>query len=205
MSESTLKAPLTFSTVLIDQEPHLFRFVIFPIDFAQSTEELDDTSGIVAQKMTDQTATLDDNNTLSQSPDSLHIEVVIRSILRDSVVPDEDNFEELQQLIEVHDNAALDAITALIMHDELDEEISWELLQFLGELNHPSTNQYRYWLLKRMLKSGSHWKRDGASLGLDLMDNPEASISIKQAIEKEQIRALRLSMEKVLARLESRK
>ncbi len=87
----------------------------------------------------------------------------------------------------------------------LDEEISWELLQFLGELNHPATKQYRYWLLKRMLKSGSHWKRDGASLGLDLMDDPEALISIKQAIEMEQIQALRLSMEKVLARLESRK
>jgi hypothetical protein len=110
---------------------------------------------------------------------------------------------ELVALIEKQGDAAVKAITHLIISEIVNVEVASEALRWLGRMDHVSTHHARLSLLERSLFSPSAPVRDGAALGLAAMDDPHAIAYLKQAIQKEKYPALREDLKQVLTQLEA--
>jgi len=110
----------------------------------------------------------------------------------------------LQLLIEKHRDAAVDALTQLIVGGEVSPAVASEALRWLGYMEDAATHAKRRRLLERCLNDPSSRVRDGAILGLAFMDDPQAIHCLKMAIEREAIGELKEDMEQVLAQLEDR-
>jgi HEAT repeats len=98
---------------------------------------------------------------------------------------------------------ALAELAYFIVYEKVSTEVAAEALRWLGLMSHPLSYHWRLWLLERSLSSRSARVRDGASLGLAFLDNPDAIPYLRQAIEREPIAELRGDMQQVLAQLES--
>lgn len=106
-------------------------------------------------------------------------------------------------LIERYSNVAIDILTRFITTETVNPEVASEALRWIGHIEHPASYHYRRWLLEQSLFRSSARVRDGALLGLALLDDPHAILYLKRAIRREIYPVLREDMENVLAQLEN--
>ena len=104
--------------------------------------------------------------------------------------------------IEKYDDLAIDAISDLILSEKVSPEVASEALRWIGKIEHNATYENRLHLLEQSLKCSSAKVRDGAILGLSFLNDFRAIDSIKEAIQKENIKLLRRNMGQVLEQLE---
>jgi hypothetical protein len=109
----------------------------------------------------------------------------------------------LGAFVKNHGNQALDAITHLIISENINEDILSEALRWLGRIDHAQSHKRRLWLLERCLQHSSARVRDAASLGLASLDDAHAIPYLKQAIELERVLELREDLKQVLEQLET--
>jgi hypothetical protein len=104
--------------------------------------------------------------------------------------------------IEKYYDLAIDAISDLILSEKVSPEVASEALRWIGKIEHNATYENRLHLLEQSLKCSSAKVRDGAILGLSFLNDFRAIGSIKEAIQKENIKLLRRNMGQVLEQLE---
>ena len=109
----------------------------------------------------------------------------------------------LVALISRYRNDALAELAYFIVYEKVNAEVASEALRWLGLINHPSSYQWRLWLLERSLRCSSARVRDGASLGIAFLGDSDAIPYIKHAIQQEPVKELREDMQQVLLQLES--
>ena len=110
---------------------------------------------------------------------------------------------ELGFLINKHKNEAVEHITRIVLHEQLNPEVSGESLRLLGRIKDEESYEFRRWLLEQSLNLSSSRARDGAILGLASMDDKRTIPKLKSAIDKEKYIELKEDMELVLKQLES--
>jgi hypothetical protein len=116
----------------------------------------------------------------------------------------ESNFaRELATLIRRYEHEAVAVLSHFIVGELVSGEVAFEALRLLGRINHPPTYRGRLWLLERSLRCTSPWIRDGATIGLALLDDPSPAKYLREAIQRERIEELREDMEQVLLQLET--
>jgi HEAT repeat protein len=111
--------------------------------------------------------------------------------------------KELIDVVKMHRVEAIEALASLLIEEKVNLEVASEALRWLGHMDHPASYRHRLWLLERSLRCSSPRVRDGATLGLAFLDDPQAIPYLKQAIQREQVYELRADMEQALAQLES--
>jgi hypothetical protein len=132
--------------------------------------------------------------------------VTLTELAKDEIFEDgvESNFVKgLSRLVKAAGVEGLAALLALVEGENQNEEVTAEVLLWLGRLNDPSTHQERLNLLERSLERRSPRIRDAAATALASMDDPKSAFALQQAIEREQNSDLRDDMCQVLAELEN--
>ncbi len=86
--------------------------------------------------------------------------------------------------------------------DRQDTEPAIAALHLMGRINHPLSHDARLNLLVRALRSPFARVRDGAGVGLALLNDARAIPSLRVAISQEQVGDLREDLSQVLAQLE---
>jgi hypothetical protein len=110
--------------------------------------------------------------------------------------------KELSAYIVKYHDLAIETIASVIKTHRINSEILSEAFRWIGNSDDSSSRHSRRELLEfYLLNSRSARERDGALIGLASMDDPDSIPSLKLAIEKEEIKALRLNMEQVLEQL----
>jgi len=111
---------------------------------------------------------------------------------------------KLIECIKRYGDHAINELAHLILNEIVDDEVASEALRQLGHIEHPASYKVRLWLLeKSLLACSSAMVRDGALLGIALLDDRQAIPYLKRAIQQEQCPELRESIEQVLEQLES--
>jgi len=110
--------------------------------------------------------------------------------------------KDLISFIKKYETRAIEELTPIFLNEKLNAEIISEALRWIGRIQHNSSKFDRLWLLESCLFHPSPYIRDGATLGLASMNDPNASDFLKIAIEKEPYHELREDMEQVLVQLE---
>jgi hypothetical protein len=102
----------------------------------------------------------------------------------------------------LYNNLGVQVIGNVISTREINPEILSEVFRWIGDVNDSSSRKSRRELLESyLLNCRSAQERDGALIGLASMNDPDAISSLQLAIEKEEIKALRLNMKQVLEQL----
>jgi len=109
---------------------------------------------------------------------------------------------ELERVVRAYGDNAVVAVGQRIAGGTVKPEAAAEALRWLGQMDSPITYRQRLDLLERSLSAPSAWIRDGASLGLASLDDPDAMPYLERAIEREQIPELREDLQRVLSQLE---
>jgi hypothetical protein len=107
----------------------------------------------------------------------------------------------LVRFVRIYGEWTIDALTNLIVSEEINPAVAAEALRWLGKIDHPSSYHKRLWLLEKSLGARSHYVRDAAVLGLASMDDPRAIPYLEAAILVESVEELREDMEQVLVQL----
>jgi glutaminase len=94
------------------------------------------------------------------------------------------------------------ALAEKMIHEQIHAEVIAEALRWFGQIEHQPSSSWRLWMLQCCLNSKIGRIRDGALIGLALMDDPISIATIQQAIEREPIEELRADMRQVLAQLQ---
>ena len=94
------------------------------------------------------------------------------------------------------------AIASIILNARAKPRVIAEALRWLGNLTHQPSYLLRLRTLEVCLGSPSRWVRDGASLGLEAMNDPRAIPYLREAVNREQLPELRKDLEAVLRELE---
>src|SRR6266700_1428079 len=82
---------------------------------------------------------------------------------------------QLIRCIKQYGDYAVNELAHLILHELIDDEVASEALRQLGHVEHPASHRARLWLLeKSLLTCSSAMVRDGALLGIALLDDPQA-------------------------------
>jgi len=90
----------------------------------------------------------------------------------------------LLRTVRQHGNIAVNELEHVILNEQVSSECAGEALKWLGDMEHEPTRLYRRWLLeKALVECPSMIARDGANVGLALMDDPHAIPFLKKAIE----------------------
>jgi len=110
----------------------------------------------------------------------------------------------LVHFVTTYGDRAVDSLRKAILDRKVPPEISSEALTWLARVKDPSTYDSRLRLLIKALLSPSSQVRDGASLGLALLNDPAALPWARFAVQLERNSELRDDMAKVLSQLESR-
>lgn len=114
-------------------------------------------------------------------------------------------YNELESIVQrFGKDAILSLYYRIMVSKHFDPEVAAELLNWLGTIDCLDLETYRLrlWLFKEALKHPSPWVREGATIGLSRLNDPDAIPSLKSAFQKEQRPLLRKQMNKALARLE---
>lgn len=115
----------------------------------------------------------------------------------------ESNFsKDLISFIKKYEKRAIEELTPIFLNEKVNAEIISEALRWIGRIQHNFSKFDRLWLLERCLFHPSPYIRDGATLGIASMNDPNAIDFLKIAIEKEPYLELREDMEQVLITLE---
>jgi len=132
------------------------------------------------------------------------------NLFRDAVDCDfEDGMENvfskrLIMLVRKHGEQAVKDLSGVIQSKDTNPEIAAEALRWIGQMYHPKTYEYRFWLLTNSLTSVSARVRDGALLGLAYVDSVKAVPYLEKAFERETCDGLREDIQQVLTDLRSR-
>jgi len=100
---------------------------------------------------------------------------------------------------------AVDSLRRAILDRKVSPEIASEALTWLARVNDPATYGSRLKVLIEALLSNSPQIRDGASLGLALLNDPAAIPWAQLALQLERNSELRNDMAQVLSQLESQR
>lgn len=99
---------------------------------------------------------------------------------------------------------AVNVFAHLIIQDKIPASIAALVLRSLGATEDDTTRPYRLWLEARSLFSDSVRIRDGAVIGLSLMESPGALPYLKKASVSERNAMLRRDMIRLIAHLEQK-
>ena len=111
----------------------------------------------------------------------------------------------LVHFVSAYGDRAVNSLNKAILDRKISPEIASEALTWLARVKDPRTYESRLRLLIKALLSPSSQVRDGASLGLALLDDPAAIPWTHLAVQLERNKELREDMAKVLSQLESRR
>jgi len=115
----------------------------------------------------------------------------------------ESDFEEkLTKLIVQYERNALAVLRSLLFLRSVSFEAGAEALRIVGHLDHPYTHSERLKLLEECLTHSRFEIRDGAVIGLALLDNPSAIPYVRNAIQAEASQSLREDMAHLLLQLQ---
>ena len=137
------------------------------------------------------------------------VDAKIRSLLQ---APRDQTFEAgmesefsraLVRIVTKYGDDAIGALADCIGGEAVSPEVAAEALQWLAHINDHVAYRQRLLLLERSLSSSSPWVRDGAGLGLALLEDPRAIPSVARAIDQETIPELRDDLQLVLTQLEN--
>ena len=147
-----------------------------------------------------------DNASIKKTQDSETIGRRLTVVFSTSDETFEDGVENtfstnLLSFVKTHGSDAMEAISNLILSENVKGEVASEALRWLGRVHDPKTYLERRWLLERSLFSSSPKTRDGAALGLASLDDPHAVPYVERAIEGEGVEPLRADMKQVLDQL----
>jgi HEAT repeats len=108
---------------------------------------------------------------------------------------------ELSLLVRKYGAASQQSIARLLADNSISRMVVSEALRVLGQMEDSSSHQARLWLLEQGLSSPSPLVRDGAVVGLALLDDPNAVTYLREAVKTETVESLRRDMTKVLEQL----
>jgi hypothetical protein len=109
--------------------------------------------------------------------------------------------ERLTIFVRQYGDLAVDALRDVLMNSKLEPIVAAETLKSLARIHDFSTHWQRRRLLEFFLKADSRYVRDGAILGLSIMNDPAAIRSLERAWETESISRLRERTEQVVEKL----
>ena len=112
-------------------------------------------------------------------------------------------FETLTALIERHGNAIVVELAHLMRSGIVEEHVAEEALRCIGDIEHPASHYFRLKLLEGSLTHPSVSVRDGAVIGLEALNYPDAVVALRNAVHNEPYEELRSSMEYVITQLEN--
>ncbi len=136
---------------------------------------------------------------------------IVREILTISAAAREQTFEDgmesdfstdLTSILALYGNAAVMALSDLILNEKIDAEVASEALRWLGQMDDRQTHDERLRVVEQSLGCSSARVRDGASLALSFLDDPHAVPYLQEAIDREANPELREDMIQVLEQLE---
>lgn len=110
----------------------------------------------------------------------------------------------LVHFITTYGNRAVRSLTKMILDRKIPPEVASEALVWLARIKDTESYEARRLLLIKALLSPSSQVRDGASLGLALLNDRAAIPWARLAVQWERNNELKNDMSKVLAQLESR-
>jgi HEAT repeat protein len=110
----------------------------------------------------------------------------------------------LSFLLTRYGSAAIRPIEQMIASQRVSDQVKWEALRVLGQVDSPSTYDQRLRILQRRLLDPSRWVRDGAALGLSWMEDPAAIPALEKAIAQEPTHELRRNLTVLVQHLEER-
>ena len=114
---------------------------------------------------------------------------------------EEDFTPQVSELIRINALETIQAIKDEILTDRFDPEYVWNILRHLGGINDPRSRSERLLLLQEFLTHSSRWIRDGAALGLILLGESAARVSLQRAIDRERLPDLKADLSKALSYL----
>jgi len=94
-------------------------------------------------------------------------------------------------------------IDLLIQKEDIQPEVIFNTLRFIGRIKDQEIHRSSLRLLERHLDNSSRWVRDGAALGLASLEDVSALPILREAIEKEPIPDLKKDLRRVVRYLES--
>ncbi len=136
---------------------------------------------------------------------------IVREILTIAEATREQTFEDgmesdfskaLTSVLALYGNAAVRALSDLILNKKIDAEVASEALRWLGQMDDRQTHDERLRVVEQSLGCLSARVRDGASLALSFLDDPHAVPYLQEAIDREANPELREDMIQVLEQLE---
>ena len=108
----------------------------------------------------------------------------------------------LYDLVRAHGADAVLELAASIESNEMDPQLGFWILRWLGRLPDHSTRHARRWLLERALRSAVPMIRDGAALGLAPLADPRALPALRAALDRERYSRVRRNMERAVQQVE---
>lgn len=114
---------------------------------------------------------------------------------------DSDFSNGLHGVILEHGVEAVAALDGMISADGVNPEVAAEALVWVGRIDDQATHDVRLSVLERALESPDVCIRDGASIGIEAMDDPAAVDSLRRAIGVERCGLLRDNLRAVLGQL----
>jgi len=120
----------------------------------------------------------------------------------------EENIEEdlsnnLLNNLENDPESTINSINKELLSEDYQPEFVWNLLQFIGAINHPKSIKLRMSFLQNYLSNSSRWIRDGAAIGLVLLGDISAVNSLLRAAERENIADLAKDLRNAAYKLRS--
>lgn len=104
----------------------------------------------------------------------------------------------LTQLVKEHDLNAITAIVNSLLQGRANMEVTGEVLQWLGDLEHFPSQNIRRNALEHFLSHQSTWVRDGALLGLESLSDPDALPALQSALLIEKIPEMKRNIQGVV-------
>jgi hypothetical protein len=108
---------------------------------------------------------------------------------------------ELNSLVQGHGELAVRAIDDIIRSGNFGAGVIAEALKQIGAIFHEPTREARLALLLRQLKDDDPRVRDGASLGIADIDDPNAINDVREALTRERYPLLSTNLQLVLDQL----
>jgi len=109
----------------------------------------------------------------------------------------------LEAIITAHGQLALKHIQSLILKEKTSVSVAMEALRYIGNFESTKWHTERRQLLENcLLESRFAWVRDGASVGLSYLDDPQSIPVLETAIKNETNEELKEDLLQVLEQLE---
>jgi hypothetical protein len=108
----------------------------------------------------------------------------------------------LKDKIKLHGTSYIDTIESLIVQQNVKPQLASEALVALGRIAHPDTQAQRFNILVKMLEQPAAIVRDGAVIGLSLLDVLDAIPYLRKAMAREKLAMLKENIQIAIADIE---